>query len=49
MEELLKKENIRFIHYINKQEWGQKVLRCYDPDMHIIEIGEPLHLEYLKK
>jgi hypothetical protein len=49
MEMILEKENVRFIHKITRQEWGQKVLRCYDPDMHIVEIGEPQHLEYLKK
>ena len=49
MEKLLEKEDVKFIHKIQQQEWGQKVLRCYDPDMHIVEIGEPLHLDYLKK
>jgi catechol 2,3-dioxygenase-like lactoylglutathione lyase family enzyme len=49
MENILEKENVRFIHKIKRQEWGQEVLRCYDPDMHMVEIGEPLHLEYLKK
>ena len=49
IEKLLQKENIRFIHKIAQQEWGQKVLRCYDPDKHIVEIGEPLHLDFLKK
>lgn len=22
--------------------WGQRVIRFYDPDMHIIEVGEPM-------
>lgn len=33
------------ICYVNKfmeHEWGQRVVRIYDPDKHIIEIGEPL-------
>ncbi|WP_180901266.1 VOC family protein [Martelella soudanensis] len=30
------------IHPIQTQAWGQKVFRCYDPDGHIIEIGEPM-------
>jgi catechol 2,3-dioxygenase-like lactoylglutathione lyase family enzyme len=49
MEKILTNEHVKFIHKIKQQDWGQKVLRCYDPDMHIVEIGEPLHLEYLKK
>ncbi len=40
---------VEFIHPIQKQAWGQLVLRCYDPDGHIVEIGEPLHLEDLKR
>lgn len=24
-----------------KHEWGQKVVRMYDPDGHMIEIGTP--------
>ena len=31
-----------FIHNIEQQPWGQRVLRFYDPDRHIIEIGEPM-------
>lgn len=30
------------IHAIETQPWGQKVFRCYDPDGHIVEIGEPM-------
>lgn len=32
------------IHYVNRlmtHTWGQRVIRIYDPDQHIIEIGEP--------
>ncbi len=31
------------IHAIEKQAWGQRVFRFFDPDGHILEIGEPLH------
>jgi catechol 2,3-dioxygenase-like lactoylglutathione lyase family enzyme len=31
-----------FIHHLLEQPWGQRVLRFYDPDNHIIEIGEPM-------
>lgn len=33
------------IEYINEcieHDWGQRVIRIYDPDRHIIEIGESL-------
>lgn len=33
------------IEYINrdlKHSWGQRVIRLYDPDGHVIEIGEPI-------
>lgn len=43
------KHNVPLIHPIKKQEWGQKVFRFYDPDAHIVEIGEAMHLEFLKK
>lgn len=40
---------IKVIHPIEKQAWGQKVFRFYDPDNHLVEIGEAFHLDYLKK
>lgn len=38
----LKAANIDFVHEIRTQPWQQKVLRIYDPDKNIIEIGESL-------
>lgn len=32
------------IEYLNediKHDWGQRVVRIYDPDKHMIEVGEP--------
>lgn len=37
------KDEVRIINKIEKQEWGQKVFRFYDPDGHIVEFGEPLN------
>jgi predicted enzyme related to lactoylglutathione lyase len=34
-------KRVNLIHPIEKQAWGQRVFRFYDPDRHIIEIGEP--------
>ena len=30
------------IHPIERQEWGQLVFRFFDPDGHVVEIGEPM-------
>jgi catechol 2,3-dioxygenase-like lactoylglutathione lyase family enzyme len=29
-------------HPMREQPWGQRVLRIYDPDGHVVEIGEPM-------
>ena len=36
----LQEAGIEFIHNIREQPWGQRVMRMYDPDGHIVEIGE---------
>jgi len=47
MEEQLKKAGVTFVHKAKTESWGQKVLRFYDPDNHIIEIGESMeHLSW---
>jgi catechol 2,3-dioxygenase-like lactoylglutathione lyase family enzyme len=33
---------VEFIHPIQEQPWAQRVMRFYDPDGHVIEIGETL-------
>jgi predicted enzyme related to lactoylglutathione lyase len=38
----LKAAGVKFVHEIQTQPWQQKVLRIYDPDKNIIEIGESL-------
>jgi catechol 2,3-dioxygenase-like lactoylglutathione lyase family enzyme len=38
----LKVNGITFVHAIREQPWRQKVVRFYDPDENIIEIGETL-------
>jgi len=40
LQEKLIKENVTFIHPIRECPWGEKVLRIYDPDGHIVEIGD---------
>ena len=36
----LKKMDISYVHQLIEHGWGQKVVRFYDPDLHIIEVGE---------
>jgi catechol 2,3-dioxygenase-like lactoylglutathione lyase family enzyme len=36
------KNQVRLIHPIERQAWGQNVFRFYDPDGHVVEIGELL-------
>jgi catechol 2,3-dioxygenase-like lactoylglutathione lyase family enzyme len=36
----LREASVEFIHGIREQPWGQCVMRLYDPDGHIVEIGE---------
>lgn len=40
--EKLKENNVFFLHEIREQPWGQRVMRFYDPDFHIVEVGETM-------
>ncbi len=42
----LKNAGVAMIHDIQRQDWGQSVFRCYDPDGHVVEIGEPSFLDF---
>ena len=33
-------KNIDYVHPVIEHRWGQRVVRFYDPDRHIIEVGE---------
>ncbi|MBQ3123888.1 MAG: VOC family protein [Clostridia bacterium] len=39
-ENKLKNYDIEYVHPIKEHSWGQRVVRFYDPDKHIIEVGE---------
>ncbi len=41
---LKKTPGLEFVHDIKEYPWGQRVLRFYDPDMHIIEFGENMEI-----
>lgn len=32
--------DIHYVHPVREHRWGQRVVRFYDPDLHIIEVGE---------
>lgn len=38
----LKIFKIEFVHPVKEHSWGQRVVRFYDPDKHIVEVGENL-------
>lgn len=39
--------NIEYVHPVQEQPWGQRCVRFYDPDRHIIEVGE--HMDMVVK
>lgn len=40
----LKIYEVEYVHPIKEHSWGQRVIRFYDPDRHIIEVGENLKM-----
>ena len=45
LDELVKRltdNHIELVHPLREQPWRQQVIRFYDPDFHIIEVGEPM-------
>lgn len=43
---------ISYVHPVYEHRWGQRVVRFYDPDRHIIEVGENMKavcLRFLKE
>lgn len=36
--------DIDYVHPIKEYPWGQRVVRFYDPDKHIIEVGENIKI-----
>ena len=35
-------EEITYVNQLMEHAWGQRVVRLYDPDMHMIEVGESM-------
>ncbi len=42
IEDLEKLDAIRYVHPVKEHPWGQRAVRLYDPDLHIVEIGESM-------
>lgn len=38
--EKLSISKVEYVHPVKEHSWGQRVVRFYDPDHHIIEVGE---------
>ncbi|MCP3966320.1 MAG: glyoxalase [Lentisphaerae bacterium] len=34
--------NVEFLHELNEEPWGQLTVRFFDPDKHLLEVGESL-------
>lgn len=33
---------MEYVHPVKEHAWGQRVVRFYDPDRHMIEVGEDM-------
>ncbi len=42
VEKLRAYDNVEILHDVKEYSWGQRVVRFYDPDHHIIEVGESM-------
>ncbi len=43
-EKLKMMDGIVYVHPVFEHRWGQRVMRFYDPDRHIIEVGENMKM-----
>lgn len=44
IKKLDKIDNIEYVHKVKEHPWGQRVVRFYDPDHHIIEVGKNMKI-----
>ena len=42
VQKLKSRSDITLLHDVFEHDWGQRVIRFYDPDSHLIEVGEPI-------
>ena len=48
LEKLAQKEDIVYVHKLKEFPWGQRVIRFYDPDGHIIEVADSMRAVVLR-
>jgi catechol 2,3-dioxygenase-like lactoylglutathione lyase family enzyme len=41
--EKIRSGNLKFLHQIKTEPWGQMTFRFFDPDGHLVEIGEAMN------
>jgi catechol 2,3-dioxygenase-like lactoylglutathione lyase family enzyme len=39
-----KLDKVSLVHPVKECGWGQRVVRFYDPDGHVVEVGENMHV-----
>ena len=44
IENNLTEYGIHFLHHVHEEPWGQYTIRFFDPDEHLLEIGEPIEI-----
>lgn len=44
LQTLAARPDIEYVHQLKEHAWGQRVVRFYDPDQHIIEVGEEMSM-----
>lgn len=44
LQRLQKFSEVEYVHQPKKHDWQQRVVRIYDPDGHIIEVGESMEM-----
>jgi catechol 2,3-dioxygenase-like lactoylglutathione lyase family enzyme len=42
IQERLQQHGVEFVHELREQPWGTLSMRFYDPDGHMLEVGEPM-------
>ena len=42
MRRLFETPSVELVHAPLEHRWGQRVVRLYDPDRHVIEVGEAI-------
>jgi len=42
--EAIHNAGLKLLHSLHEESWGQRTIRFFDPDDHLIEIGESLHV-----